>query len=245
MNQLSTDDLCQYVEQHIGKFHSKRLERLQTLNFKDVLKRKNPYLFKAKYINTAAELVRGLLDAHLQSQEETLFGDFMEGIAIFVCGRVYGGFKSTQFEGIDLEFETTDSYYIVEIKSGPNWGNSSQLKKMQQNFAAAKATLLGRYPDKNVVAVNGCCYGTDSKPNKGSYYKYCGQLFWELISGDSTLYTSIVEPLAHKAKEQNDSFQLAYSRVINKFTAEFIAEFCDDGAIDWTKFVEFNSKHLH
>lgn len=245
MKPLSTDDICQYVELHIGKFHAKRLERLQSLDFRDVLKRKNPYLFKAKYINTASELVRGLLDAHLQSQEETLFGDFMEGIAIFVCGQVYGGFKSSQFEGIDLEFETVDAYYIVEIKSGPNWGNSSQQKKMQQNFAAARAVLSGLYPNKTIIAVNGCCYGIDRKPDKGTYFKYCGQLFWELISGDATLYTSIVEPLAHQAKEQNESFQLEYSRVINKFTAEFIADFCDDGAINWTRFVEFNSKHSH
>ena len=83
-NPLNIEDIAKYVEQNIGDFHSKRLEKLEKLNFKEVLKRKNPYLYKAKNILTAQDLIKNLLDAFLQSQEETLFGDFMEGVAIFV-----------------------------------------------------------------------------------------------------------------------------------------------------------------
>ncbi|MCB1935052.1 MAG: hypothetical protein KDF59_03835 [Nitrosomonas sp.] len=32
-------------------------------------------------------------------------------------------------------------------------------------------------------------------------FKYCGQQFWEFISGTSNLYTDIIEPLGHEAKE--------------------------------------------
>ena len=71
-----------YVEANIGNFHSKRLQRLETLKLSEILKRKNPYLFKAKNILTAQDLVKTLLDAHLSSQEETIFGDFLEGLAI-------------------------------------------------------------------------------------------------------------------------------------------------------------------
>jgi len=55
-------------------------------------------------------------------------------------------------------------------------------------------------------------------------------------------YTTIIEPLGHKAKERNEAFQVEYGKVINRFTAEFIKEFCEpDGTILWNKLVQFNS----
>ncbi|KAA6306419.1 hypothetical protein EZS27_041925, partial [termite gut metagenome] len=62
------------------------------------------------------------------------------------------------------------------------------------------------------------------------------------ISGEDTLFTDIIEPLGHKAKEKNDVFMESYAQMINKFTKEFTNEFCtDSGQIDWKKLVEFNS----
>ncbi|MFQ5560028.1 MAG: PmeII family type II restriction endonuclease, partial [Nitrospinota bacterium] len=84
-------------------------------------------------MTTAGDFIKTILDAHLSSQEETLFGGFLEGLAIYICNQVYQGNKSSA-EGIDLEFEKDSSKYIVSIKSGPHWGNSSQIKKMQDNF---------------------------------------------------------------------------------------------------------------
>jgi D-alanine-D-alanine ligase-like ATP-grasp enzyme len=147
MAKLNLKDVTLYVEQNIDTFHTKRLEKLEKLNFNEVLKRKNPYLFKAKNILTAQDLVKNLLDAYLQSQEETLFGDFLEGVAIFICQKVFGGVKSRVLEGIDLEFLKNGNYYIIEIKSGPNWGNSSQIKRMKDNFKNAETILLNQNPE--------------------------------------------------------------------------------------------------
>ena len=69
-----------------------------------------------------------------------------------------------------------------------------------------------------------------------------GQNFWCLISDNKDLYTDIIEPIGHRAKEHNEAFLLEKSRVTNRFTKLFIDGFCDDtGAIDWVKLVEFNS----
>ena len=76
MNPISDEQVTAYVEANIGAFHDKRLESLNKLNLRSLLRRKNPYLFKSKNIAVAADLIRSLLDAHLSSQEETLFGDF-------------------------------------------------------------------------------------------------------------------------------------------------------------------------
>jgi hypothetical protein len=90
--------------------------------------------------------------------------------------------------------------------------------------------------------VNGCCYGKDRRPDKGEYFKYCGQVFWEFISGNEDLYTDIIEPLGHKAKKKNEQFLDEYAKVINKFTLEFSKEYCaEDGRILWEKLVKFNS----
>jgi hypothetical protein len=243
MNNTLTQQITQYVEEHIDSFHATRLEKLQELDLKEVLKRKNPYLFKAKNVLTAQDLVKSIVDAHLQSQEETLFGNFIEGVAIFVCQQVYGGKKSTTLEGIDLEFEKDGSIWIVEVKSGPNWANSSHAKKMRQNFVTAKRQLQRHYPNTPIIAVNGCCYGKDSRPYKKQhdYFKYCGQEFWQFISGSDTLYTDIIEPLAHHSKEKNEQFLRVYAKVINTFTLAFAQDFCPNGEIDWEKLVIFNS----
>lgn len=84
-------------------------------------------------------------------------------------------------------------------------------------------------------------YGRDNKPDKGDYFKLCGQRFWEFISHDSELYTKIIEPLGHKAKTKNEGFMDAYSSVINRFTSSFINDFCINGQIDWNALVRYNS----
>lgn len=246
MEKLSLTDVQQYVEEKIGIFHQKRIEGLNALKLQTVLKKKNPYLFRAKSLLTAEQIVRGLTDAFISSNEETVFGDWLEGLAIFINKKVFGGQKSG-VSGIDLEFERDGVRYLVNIKSGPNWGNKSQVDKMLIDFVDAKKTLSTSGSKIHVVFVNGCCYGRDDNPHKfpkkgPDYFKYCGQRFWEFISGDPNLYTELIEPLGYQAKEKNDEFAQSYAQVINKFTREFANEFCTKaGDIDWEKLVRFNS----
>lgn len=240
MNQLNLNDVTRFEKENIGGFHERRAASLQALKLEEVLKRKNPYLFKAKNVNDAHDLVKLLLDAHLSSQEETIFGQFLEKLAIYVCGMVSDGRKSSA-EGIDLEFSRDSVLYIISVKSGPNWGNSSQIKRMAENFRQAKRILRTGNSTANVQAINGCCYGRITNTDKGDYQKICGQEFWEFISGDERLFVDIIEPLGFRAKERSEAFLLEYSRVLNLFTQEFMDKFCIDGVIDWEKLVRFNS----
>ena len=240
MSSLDWTALTAFAEERIAAFHQKRLDNLHRLKLKTVLKRKNPYLFKAKNLLTAGDLVTTLLDAHLSSQEEAIFGDFLEELAIYINAQIFGGRKSSS-EGIDLEFDRDGIRYIVSIKSGPNWGNSSQIRKMLDTFTKAQKVLRTGNSKLHVQAVNGCCYGKDGRPDKGAYLKLCGQRFWTFISDDDSLYTKLVEPIGHRAKEKNDHFQKQYAKVINLFAQEFTQDFCDNGEIDWAKLVEFNS----
>ncbi len=238
-------DVRQYVEKHIGDFHYKKIKSLDKLSLTQVLKRKNPYLFRAKNMLTAEQIVKGFVDAHISSHEETIFGDWLENLALFINKKVYKGWKSG-IQGIDLEFNKKGIRYIVSIKSGPNWGNSSQIKKMTEDFKKAKRTLRTSQSKLQIIAVNGCCYGKEKHPDKGDYYKYCGQQFWEFISGNRELYLQIIEPLGYKAKEKNEDFLLSYTQKLNQFTSEFLNLFCNKkGSILWEKLVSFNSQADH
>lgn len=240
MNPLSLEEVRGYANVSIEDFHGKRLHSLENLRLNKLLK-KNPYLFRAKNLKTAGELVQSLLDAFLSSSEEKLFGDFLEDLAIFIAGRTCGGHKSTA-PGVDLEFEHKGIYYIVSIKSGSNWGNSSQQSKLAEDLRKAVVRVKQSRRGANVQSVLGICYGKTRTSYLRGYLKVVGQNFWYLISEDEDLYTDIIEPIGYRAKEHNDTFYEGKARVVNRFTRKFIDGFCDDSdAIDWVKLVEFNS----
>ncbi len=113
---------------------------------------------------------------------------------------------------------------------------------MIADFKIATRTLRTSNSRLTIVAVNGCCYGRDNNPDKGDYFKYCGQKYWEFISGNTNLFIEIIEPLGFKVKEKNEDFIKSYSKMINKFTREFTTDFCKNNEeIDWEKLVRFNS----
>ncbi len=243
MNQLDVDKVCEYVNENIVEFHRQKIKSLEELSLKRLLT-KNPYLFKAKNITTANSLVENFLEAFLSSSEEKLFGDFLEGLAVFIAGETCNGHKSTA-QGIDIEFIKNKIHYVVSVKSGPNWGNSSQQDKLEQDLKNAVIRLKQSQKGINVQPVLGICYGKTKTSYVRGYLKIVGQNFWYLISGNENLYTDIIEPIGYRAKEHNDSFLIEKGKVINRFTKQFMDLYCNDnGAIDWVKVVEFNSKNL-
>ncbi len=243
MRALNLKAVEKYVNENIDTFHNSRLEKVSGLKLKDVLKRKNPYLFRAKNILTAEKLVESLLDAFLSSSEEELFGEFLEGLAIFVSSQTTGGRKSSS-TGIDLEFDNSGTRYVVSIKSGQNWGNSSQYKALEASFVNAIRILKQSGSVKNIQAVLGMCYGRRKRKDTGKYLKVTGQDFWYFISENKNLYTDIVEPIGYRAKEHNDHYMHERAALINIFTKELLDEFCVGGRIDWAKVVKFNSGNL-
>lgn len=221
-----------YVKENISTFHQKKLDGLNNLKLDKILKRKNPYLLKAKTVNSANEIVKSIVDAFISSNEETIFGDWLEGLAIYINSKVSNGWKSG-IEGIDLEFDKNNIRYIVSIKSDPNWGNSTQQKKLQDYFKTAQKVLKTSNSKLIVVPILGICYGRNKKTEQGTFNRYLGQDFWEFISGNKNLYTEIIEPLGYMAKERNDEYNIEYDKKINLFTLEFSKKYClADGSID-------------
>ncbi|MCK4720213.1 cytosolic protein, partial [bacterium] len=123
------------------------------------------------------------------------------------------------------------------IKSGPNWGNSSQKKKLNDYFEKAMRTLKQSKHTANVQPVLGICYGKSRTSFIKSYMQVMGQAFWHLISDNENLYKDIIKPVGHRAKSHNDKFNKRKAIIANRLTKELLDEFCDDGNIDWQRIV--------
>lgn len=244
MEQLNLDEVEAYVNENIIGFHNHRLELISSMKLSKLIK-KNPYLFRAKNMTKASQLVDDMMQAFLSSSEEQLFGQFLERLATYVAQKTTGGVKSSS-EGIDLEFSDNGVRYVVSIKSGPNWGNAAQHKKQGQDFQKAINTIKQANQKMNVDAVLGICYGKTKTSRVGNwgYLKLVGQNFWTFISHNKDLYIKIVDPLGYKAKEHNDAFCQKASEVANKFTKEFVDLYCElSGAINWEKLIKANSEN--
>ncbi|XWX04235.1 PmeII family type II restriction endonuclease [Aggregatilineales bacterium SYSU G02658] len=240
-----------YLSDHVvSSFYARRLKKLQDLSIEMLVSRKNPYLFRAKNLQIAGDLVKSAVDAFLSSQEETIFGSLMEGFAVFVAQEMYGGKKSS-YPSVDLEFERLGNYFIVGIKSGIYWGNSDQINAMRRNFRTARYDLIERGIQLPIVAVNGCIYGRDANPLKSAatsdnvddtYYRYAGQDFWYFLTGDDDFYQKIVEPIGEKAHERDRAFQTLYAAKVNEMTILFSRRFVTpSGDLDWHKLVAYVS----
>ena len=242
MTETQLDKIREFVSENIGEFHAQRLEHLRKLKLDEVLQRRNPYLCKAKNLEIAHEFVKSVADDYLTQGERTLFGNFLEDLALFVGGELCGGQKSSA-EGVDLEFTRDGCRYIVSVKSGPNWGNSSAVKRQRESFRRAVQVVRQsrKWKSGQVQPVLGCCFGRPAHKDHGDHIKICGQAFWHLLSGDDGLYVDLIAPLGHEAKKRNRRFQDAYAQLLNKMTQEFSQRFCKDGRIQWEDVVKLSS----
>jgi hypothetical protein len=111
LDNLNLDKVCEFVNDNIIDFHARKISSLENLTLEKLLK-KNPYLFKAKNITTAGELISSLLNAFLSSSEEKLFGDFLEELAVFIAGQTFNGHKSSA-TGVDLEFFKNEVHFTI------------------------------------------------------------------------------------------------------------------------------------
>ena len=243
MRSLDSDKFEQFLDEGLASFYQARLCSLKALTLDELLTNCDPSLFTIRRLNLVGELIEKLLEDYLFPSEREHFGDFLEDLAVFVAGETCGGHKSTA-QGVDLEFVNDNVHYVVSVKSGPNWGNSSQIKKLEQDLKNAVIRLQQSRRASVVQPVLGICYGktrTNFNYRFPGCWKIVGQNFWYLISENVDLYTDIIEPIGYRAKQHNEAFEIEQGKVINRFSLEFMKRFCVDGAIEWPRLVEFNS----
>lgn len=237
---MNNDELKVLIAERLTEFYRRRLQRLSTLKLTSVLRRKNPYLFKAIGTHSASDLIEGVLAAYLSSSEETLFGDiFFEPIAKAVSRGVV-----SPSEGVDIAIETETEYKAISVKSGPNPFNSSQSRKQDDQFRTLQRRLqkLGKQFDPILGHAYGRL-GEKSSSQKLIYRRLAGQKFWEEITSDPEFYLKLVTYMeAEITRKHGEEYRAAWDAAVNKYVAEFVPMFCHpDGYINWEKLVAFNS----
>ncbi len=168
------------VHETVEGFADKVREKLST-HPRKIIATKNPFLFRARVTTDGQLLARMIVDAFLSSSEETMFGNRLEEIAIEICSHAKGGRKSST-EGIDLEYDEGQKRTIIQIKSGPKWGNSRSRPALVSSFNKARQVIRqGR--NVEIRCVEGICYGPSETKDLGTHWRLIGNDFWYDISG--------------------------------------------------------------
>lgn len=219
----------------LSSFGNKVQDKLIDLQLHPIkyLRRKNPFLYRIRGCDTPERLAEEVVNALMSSSEETMFGTVLEQIVISVARAARGGRKSIA-QAIDLEWDETEPYpvrVLVQIKSGPNWGNAEQRRRMEDSFKRAKQAFRADNPIGHVICVEGCCYGKNQDKDLGSHRKIVGMRFWQLVSQWDECSTAIMDLLEEFAT--NGLAQLKPS------TIDTLVRYLEDndyvvkGRIDW------------
>jgi len=236
---MDIGELEALISRCLRDFYERRLQKVRQLKLQIFLRRKNPYLFRALGIQKASEIVERVLADYISASDETIFGDaFFEPIA-----RIVSGGKASDAEGVDFVVESKERVTAVALKSGPYPYNASQKKRQSQEFLAVRSRLYKLH--KQFDPILGHAYGRlKTKPSKDLIYRdSSGQAFWQEITGDPDFYLKLVRLMKDEPTRHRKEYAPAWDAAINRFTAEFIKEFCfPDGSIDWEKLVRFVSE---
>lgn len=222
----------------LTEFYTSLTKTLDTIDVDKILKRKNPYLYRAKGINNAGQIVGGILSAYVSSSEETVFGTtFFEPLALAVSG----GQKAVS-EGIDITVDKDNTIYSIAVKSGTSVFNADSRKRQEQNFQSAQKRA--RQAKKAFYPIVGYGYGRKkiTAGNEKFYKELAGKDFWHWLTGDSDFYTKIITYMGTRPDEYAKHFEEAYNKAENRMIRQFTLKYCkEDGSINWDALIKFNS----
>lgn len=226
------------ISDALTEFYVSLTKNLSSIDIDKILKRKNPYLYRAKGINNASQIVDGILSAYISSSEETIFGNvFFEPLAIIVSG----GQKAVT-EGVDITVDKDNTIYSIAVKSGTSVFNADSRKRQEQNFQSAQKRAQQAH--KAFFPVVGYGYGK-KKTTAGKekfYIELAGKDFWEWLTGDSSFYTKIIDYMGSRPDEYAKDFEDSYNKALNRMIRDFTIKYCkEDGSINWDALIQFNS----
>lgn len=229
-------EVIEAISHSLTDFYTSLTKTLDNIDIDKILKRKNPYLYRAKGISSAGQIVDGILAAYVSSSEETVFGNtFFEPIAIVVSG----GQKAVT-EGVDITVDKDNTIYSIAVKSGTSVFNADSRKRQEQNFQSAQKRA--QQAKKAYLPVVGYGYGKKRVKAEKFYLELAGKEFWEWLTGDAEFYTKIIEFMGTRPDEYAKEFDEAYAKAENRMIREFTLKYCkEDGSIDWDALIKFNS----
>lgn len=216
-NSYDEQAVIQAIASALETFYGTLIEKIDGLNIQKVMKRKNPYLYRAKAMQSATEIVDSVLTAFVSSSEETIFGNcFFEPIAIAASG----GNKALA-EGIDIMIQNNETNTIsaIAVKSGPSVFNADSKKRQEQNFTAA--SKLAQQAKARYEAYIGYCYGKKKESGRGKpkmYQELAGKRFWAELTGDEDFYIKIIGYMGTMPEKYVADYKESYNRAANRLS---------------------------
>lgn len=237
-NTYDEEKVLEAVSNALNNFYASLTKSLDKIDLTTILRKKNPYLYRAKGISNATQIVDNILSAYVSSSEETIFGNtFFEPIAIVVSG----GQKAVT-EGVDITVDKNNTIYSIAVKSGTSVFNADSRKRQEQNFQSAQKRAQQAH--RAFMPVVGYGYGKKKviAKNEKFYKELAGKDFWEWLTGDSDFYTKIAEFMGHQPDEFASKFEEAYNKAQNRLVRDFTIHFCkSDGSVNWKTLIQYNS----
>lgn len=199
---------------------------LETLSFRKLISRKNPYLYRSSGIQTVEELVDRALTDFVSSSTEGTFGTALDWIA----RRLPGNMPATGGEA-DLQRISGNNAEIYTIKSGPAGFNDASWTTTKQKMLRAKSSLeLSGYAVKLYV---GFIYGrkrTTVDKNTG-ITRLASKEFWTKITGDPEFYRKLMDACACVAP----LYQADVTEARDRLLLDALSNYAHGTDVDWQK----------
>lgn len=244
---IPSADLEEKIAQLLDVFFNKRTDSLQSLKLDAKLKVKNPYLFRAIGVSDASEIVEELLDAHISSSDETIFGnEFFEPLGKWVAEKSFENQRHITVqvsgaEGCDILISTPEENQAIAVKSGTKVFNAQSRRKQIDEFHKIERIL--RKDKKLFLSIVGYCYGRKEQRLAKDFTEMAGQKFWEHLTGEKDFYLRIIELMKLKPVEHRPKFLDQYNKAKNRFVKEFLSKYAlEDFSIDWNKLARMISE---
>lgn len=246
---ISAAKLQARIAELLEEFYKRRQAKLSELKLLEILRRKNPYLYRARGVKSAAEIVQEMLEAFVTSSDEGIFGDcFFEPLAKWAAmesnndgtGRVI--VTTAEAPSVDVIIQDAVSYIAVAVKSGTSVFTHMSRQKQEEDFASLRARVAKL--KKHYEPVVAYCYGRKAQRENTAapFTEVAGQACWERLTGEPDFYIRIVEVMKDIPERYVPTFRQELVKAENRLVKEFSIHFVDvDGGIDWKKLVQFNS----
>ena len=219
------------VEEFEVTFTKPITEKVSKLRMRDIVKRKNPYLYRASGVSTCEEFVNRAFTEDTSTIGENYFGSFFESVARIVSG----GIKPAGGGEIDLEVRRDNAAYLYTIKSGPGGYNSSTEAKARTDLGHAERRLRqDRVTTHKKMAY---AYGRRTTSFKDGIEKLASKDFWYELSADEQFYRKLLEICAELTPLFEADVNAPYQRLLN----EAHELFCEGDSIRWDKVIRIVS----
>ena len=219
------------VEEFEATFTKPITEKLSKLKMRDIVKRKNPYLYRASGVSTCEEFVSRAFTEYTSTIGENYFGSFFESVARIVSG----GVKPASGGEIDLDVRRGNDAYLYTIKSGPGGYNSSIEAKARLDLGHAEQRLRqDRVTTHKKMAY---AYGRQKTSFKDGIEKLASKDFWYELSDDGEFYIKLLDVCAELMPLFKADANAPYQLLLN----EAHELFCEGDSIRWDKVIRMVS----